>query len=85
MSMCRNGKSKWVRKQLFGEQNGLCKDCRNQFESITLTTIDHIIPLGMDGSDNYNNLQLLCLPCNMRKTKQDMRDIWAKRKEVVTT
>jgi 5-methylcytosine-specific restriction endonuclease McrA len=40
-----------------------CKQC-NSIENIQ---IDHIIPLSKGGSDEPENLQLLCRKCNIRK------------------
>jgi len=63
--------------QLFEEQNGLCKECHNPLD---FSVTDHIKPLGLGGSDNYDNLQLLCILCNMKKTEKDLQDIWNQRK-----
>lgn len=46
----------------------LCKICNKELD-IQTATIDHIIPLSRGGSNNYNNLQLLCFKCN--QTKKD--------------
>jgi len=40
-----------------------CKNCGNQ-ENLT---VDHIIPLSKGGSDNLDNLQILCQSCNSSK------------------
>ena len=44
-------------------------------EIITIETgeIDHILPVSQEGSDDIDNLQLLCRTCNRK---------WSSRKEV---
>jgi 5-methylcytosine-specific restriction protein A len=76
-----NGKyrKRIIKKALFIKQKGICNLCGNKLDS--LAGIDHIIPLGMDGEENVINMQLLCLPCNLEKTNQDLVDIWAYRKK----
>ena len=42
----------------FGQQEGRCNRCRNEFPFHVLE-VDHIIPLGGGGRDNIDNSQLL--------------------------
>lgn len=41
-----------------------CMNCG----SITFLNIDHIIPRSLGGTDELNNLQILCWPCNRKKS-----------------
>ena len=50
----------------FGQQEGRCNGCRNEFPFRVLE-VDHIIPLGGGGQDNIDNLQLLRTHCNRVK------------------
>jgi hypothetical protein len=43
---------------------GRCRQCDTQTE----LQYDHIIPLVMCGSSNQENLEILCGPCNRRKS-----------------
>lgn len=43
-----------------------CPAC-GKFEPDIKLTIDHIIPVSRDGTNDINNLQPLCGPCNSRK------------------
>ena len=52
-----------VRKQVWERDEGKCTKCGSS-EDIEL---DHIIPLAKGGSNNKNNIQLLCAPCNRSK------------------
>lgn len=33
--------------------------------------VDHIVPLALDGSNHFHNLQIACPRCNLRKNKKD--------------
>lgn len=70
--------NKGIKEQLSLEQKGLCKKCQSQME---IPVLDHIFPLGLGGLDTMDNMQLLCIECNLIKNKQDLKDIWNYRKE----
>lgn len=52
-----------VRKQIFKRDGAVCKSC-NSKKSLT---IDHIISVKNGGTDNHDNLQVLCRACNSSK------------------
>jgi hypothetical protein len=52
-------------KELLRRYKFECPKCGNK--EIDELTIDHIIPVSKGGSDDVQNLQILCKPCNSRK------------------
>lgn len=55
-----------IRKMIYDKTDGHCVLCGRKilFEDMTL---DHIIPLAMEGPDEVGNLQSTCKLCNMAK------------------
>lgn len=45
--------------------NGVCPRCLQPTEEFTK---DHIVPLSLGGTDNIDNIQPLCLRCNVIKS-----------------
>ena len=56
-----------------------CAKCHNSY-NIT-HQIDHIVALCLGGSDDWDNLQPLCILCHREKSKDDMRKLRALREE----
>ncbi|MGI8631619.1 MAG: HNH endonuclease [Solirubrobacterales bacterium] len=52
-----------VKHMVFRRDAGSCRECG----STELLQFDHVIPFSMGGSDEPENLQLLCAPCNREK------------------
>lgn len=53
-----------VKHYIWTRDEGQCQNCGARTE----LQFDHIIPLAMNGSNNAENLQILCGPCNRRKS-----------------
>lgn len=51
----------------------LCRLCRKVGRSVIATTVDHIKPKHLGGTDDEDNLQSLCEPCHRAKTAQEGR------------
>ena len=54
------------KQELFGKQEGKCNGCQCMFHYRNLT-VDHITPQSKGGTDQIENLQLLCAACNSTK------------------
>jgi len=59
--------SKGIFVRLFCVQQGKCAACGSAGERLEL---DHIIPLSRGGSNEDENVQLLCRPCNAEKSNK---------------
>lgn len=64
----------WVRNQIIKKFAGKCQSCginvcvnKKFSHEKNYATIDHIIPLSKGGTNELNNLSLLCYGCNQEK------------------
>ena len=65
---------------LFGLQEGKCNGCEVLFPFRNMT-IDHIIPRSRGGTDDPDNLQLLCGACNSTKGNRTQEELIATLRE----
>ena len=56
-----------LREELYHQQGGRCVYCRVWLDSEP-AGIDHMVPVNQGGANDPENLQLLCSPCNKRKS-----------------
>ena len=57
--LCTN--QEW--RDLCAKYNHQCLCCGEQ----TTLTVDHVLPISLGGSNSIDNIQPLCLACNLRK------------------
>jgi len=59
--------------EILEAQKGCCAYCRADLHKAK-RHVDHIIPLARGGSNDRRNIQILCRPCNQRKSAKDPLD-----------
>ena len=66
-------------RQIITERfEGICQACGKEglsplsTDDDFLASIDHVIPLSRGGTNDDDNIQLLCLPCNLKKGNMTM-------------
>ncbi len=70
-----------IRKDLYRRQRGRCMYCGSR-QRMDLMDIDHKVPLARGGSNQRNNLQLLCRTCNLRKGARTDREFRRAHRDV---
>lgn len=58
--------SQEVKDLVWNRDNGQCRECSSNQK----LEFDHIIPFSKGGSNTYRNIQLLCEPCNRKKSSK---------------
>ncbi len=66
------------RARFFAAHDGVCNNCKRRIRPGEVWHIDHITSLECQGTNDDDNLQLLCFICHGAKTPQD-------RKQAATT
>ena len=67
-----------IKKRLWGDKVfALCRYCRFGF-LVSDLTVEHIIPLSFGGSDEDDNVDLACKPCNHTRG----RDSWLLKRKL---
>lgn len=59
------------RRQVWIDQGGKCAVCDRVVFGKGEVHLDHIIPISHGGTDDDNNLQILCVPCHEDKTRKE--------------
>ena len=70
------------KEQLMRRQRNLCAYCGRRYSSHYFE-IDHMDPATFGGSNDPNNLQVLCRPCNGRKRDQNDQEFRQRYAELV--
>ncbi|WP_299948316.1 HNH endonuclease [uncultured Microbulbifer sp.] len=60
-----------LRQPVIRRDKGLCQLCLLKGLAVAGTHVDHIKPKSQGGTDDMDNLQLLCKPCHLTKTAQE--------------
>jgi len=68
--MKRQAFSTTFRLSFFLDRKGACQTCNMTIQAGKPWDIDHILPLALGGTNEPNNLQILCRPCHSAKTTQ---------------
>lgn len=65
-----------VKEPLLKETNGLCAHCGVKLDRYTNLSVDHFIPLNKGGSNDPDNLTVLCDSCNLEKSDMILPVSW---------
>lgn len=62
-----------IRKQALLRDNWQCRSCGRICANKREAQVDHIVPKKDGGLDELNNLQVLCIECHGRKTRNEQQ------------
>lgn len=65
-----------VKEPLLKETKGLCAHCGVQLDRYTNLSVDHFIPLSKGGTNDPDNLTVLCDDCNTKKSDMILPTMW---------
>jgi 5-methylcytosine-specific restriction protein A len=61
-----------LRKQIMDRDNGLCQPCLRKGRVTAGNEVDHIKPKAKGGTDDPENLQVICGPCHLDKSAREL-------------
>ncbi|TDO22369.1 HNH endonuclease [Pedobacter duraquae] len=65
----------WVKEAIKFRDKGMCSWCgidlKSQFNRLTSSNFDHILPLSLYGANDPTNIQLYCNTCNKKKSNKN--------------
>lgn len=61
----------YKKEEIFLRDEFRCQYCSKQFEKLLLT-VDHVVPINKDGSNEDDNLVTACISCNSKKSDKDV-------------
>lgn len=61
-----------VRQRIFKRDCGLCQVCQAEGRTRVGNEIDHIIAVTNGGTDDEDNLQVICSECHLEKNDKDL-------------
>ena len=68
----------WLRQQILEHQQHKCAKCGEKLGEHARAECDHIVPLCRGGTNEADNLRMLCVPCHAEETDELLRDGVAK-------
>lgn len=67
----------WVKNAVFFRDRGHCVFCNsdltNLVSRLSIKNFDHIVPLGLGGTNDVSNIQLTCRSCNINKSDREIK------------
>lgn len=60
-----------LRRQVLARDLGLCQSCARQGRTTSGRDVDHVRPKAAGGTDDPENLQVLCEPCHLDKSARE--------------
>lgn len=66
---CRMKPTKWLKNLVLDAQGHRCLGCNKRLDDVEY---DHVVPLGLGGSNAPDNWAALCQVCHRRKTRLDL-------------
>jgi DNA-directed RNA polymerase subunit RPC12/RpoP len=70
----KNPVKKHVRHSVFARDGFRCQYCGCEGLTVEDGTVDHIVPISLDGHHSADNLRTACRPCNSRRGQKSIEE-----------